>query len=114
MIYLTIWYYWTFRELYYGNTQLFEHDYNVRKALLNISCILDTFSWNLGFPLSSTGLVAGNLSIYMKDGEVLDCSKMIEGKKLELAYLCAKKPRISVLYGNNITKYDVSYPLKSP
>ncbi|XP_050530565.1 meiotic recombination protein SPO11 [Daktulosphaira vitifoliae] len=69
----------TTRELYYGNTELFENDYNVRKALVNISCLLNTFSWNLGLQLSSTGLVAGNLSIYMKDGKILDCSKMIEG-----------------------------------
>lgn len=69
-----------FRELYYGNTVLFQHDYKVRKALIDICWLLDTKSWELGITLTSSGLVAGNLVIYMSDERILDCSKTTEGK----------------------------------
>jgi DNA topoisomerase VI subunit A len=70
-----------FRELYYGNTTLFKHDYIVRKALIDICCLLGTKSWELGITLTSNGLVAGSLMIYMYNGRIFDCSKNIEGKK---------------------------------
>lgn len=70
-----------FRELYYGNTALFKHDYIVRKALIDICCLLGTKSWELGITLTSSGLVAGNLMIYMCNGKMYDCSKNTEGKK---------------------------------
>lgn len=70
-----------FRELYYGDTILFKYDHNiVRKALIDICCLLDAKSWELGITLTSNGLVAGNLIIFMCDGKIIDCSKTTEGK----------------------------------
>lgn len=73
-----------FREIYYGDTVLFKHGHIVRKALIDICCLLDTKSWELGITLTSSGLVAGNLMIFMYDGKILDCSKTNEGKILLL------------------------------
>ncbi|XP_015363355.1 PREDICTED: meiotic recombination protein SPO11 [Diuraphis noxia] len=69
----------TTRELYYGDTILFKHSYIVRKALIDICCLLGAKSWELGITLTSSGLVAGNLKIYMSNGKILDCSDTIEG-----------------------------------
>lgn len=69
-----------FREIYYGDTILFKHDYIVRKALIDICNLLSAKSWELGITLTSSGLVAGNLMIYMCDGRILNCSKTSEGK----------------------------------
>lgn len=69
-----------YRELYYGDTLLFKHDSILRKALINICYLLNTKSWELGITLTSKGLVAGNLIIYMHDGKIIDCSKTNEGK----------------------------------
>lgn len=69
-----------FRELYYGDTILFKHSNIVRKALIDICCLLGAKSWELGITLTSSGLVAGNLKIYMSNGKILDCSDTTEGK----------------------------------
>jgi len=69
-----------FRELYYGDTILFKHCNTVRKALIDICCLLGAKSWELGITLTSSGLVAGNLKIYMSNGQILDCSNTTEGK----------------------------------
>jgi len=71
-----------FRELYYGDTILFKHSNIVRKALIDICCLLGAKSWELGITLTSSGLVAGNLKIYMSNGKILDCSNTTEGKVL--------------------------------
>lgn len=63
----------------------------MRKALIDICYLLSAKSWELGITLTSSGLVAGNLMIYMYDGRILDCSKTVEGK-------IEKK----ILYLNNI------------
>ncbi|XP_026820261.1 meiotic recombination protein SPO11 [Rhopalosiphum maidis] len=72
----------TTRELYYGDTILFKHSNTVRKALIDICCLLGTKSWELGITLSSSGLVAGNLMIYMSNGTSLDCSCTTEGLQI--------------------------------
>ncbi|CAI6352400.1 unnamed protein product [Macrosiphum euphorbiae] len=69
----------TTRELYYGDTILFKHSNIVRKALIDICCLLGAKSWELGITLTSSGLVAGNLKIYMSNGKILDCSDTTEG-----------------------------------
>ncbi|XP_025203511.1 meiotic recombination protein SPO11 [Melanaphis sacchari] len=69
----------TTRELYYGDTILFKHSNTVRKALIDICCLLGAKSWELGITLSSSGLVAGDLMIYMSNGKFLDCSCTTEG-----------------------------------
>lgn len=58
---------------------MFKHDHIVRKALIDICCLLDTKSWELGITLTSSGLVAGNLMMYMYNGKIVDCSKTTEG-----------------------------------
>ncbi|XP_050439053.1 meiotic recombination protein SPO11 [Adelges cooleyi] len=72
----------TTRELYYGNTILFQNNLNVRKALINICCLLGTTSWNLGITLTSSGLVAGDLIVHLCDGEIIDCSITPEGVQI--------------------------------
>lgn len=69
-----------FRGLFYSDTVLFKNVDVVRRALIDICWLLGTKSWELGITLTSHGLVAGNLTIYMCNGNILDCSKTIEGK----------------------------------
>lgn len=54
----------------------------MRKALIDICCLLGTKSWELGITLTSNGLVAGNLMMHMYGGKIIDCSKTNEGKIL--------------------------------
>lgn len=68
------------RELFYQNVARLRNQANLDVAVRDVCCLLETPPWSLGIVATAKGLIAGPLTMFARNGTVIDC--MTSGGKL--------------------------------
>ncbi|KAH9645206.1 hypothetical protein HF086_005751 [Spodoptera exigua] len=61
------------RELFYQNVMRLRNQCNLDLAVRDVCCLLETPPWTLGIVATAKGLIAGPLTLHLRDGSVVDC-----------------------------------------
>ncbi|KAF9811994.1 hypothetical protein SFRURICE_021351 [Spodoptera frugiperda] len=64
----------TRRELFYQNVMRLRNQCILDLAVRDVCCLLETPPWTLGIVATAKGLIAGPLTLHLRDGSVVDCT----------------------------------------